>query len=291
MMASMVCASSTSRFSSSFWGCALCRSQSSSSSFVKLSSEIAMPGLGHQSLGISPLLQPEECFQIIDHASPFWAHGFPLHFVFNLATTASLKASLHHCTTQPLPSNLWSSCSLELEKWTICAHEYGMLCNSWSWLKLGFQSSRHLVGWVLVTVCSSMQFCSKVETRWVLQDSNSWQMEEALTRLWNSSVYKELGCLKFKSCVVCVLQIVEGEWQEPYSYCPRRSQDLQNFCSTKGVYWRRASPWICDSVRFMKPFDCLAFLQVELWSSVACGWRKRCKIVCSEKILTLGVMS
>ncbi|CAK9258839.1 unnamed protein product [Sphagnum jensenii] len=51
MMASMVCASSTSRFSSSFWGCALCRSQSSSSSFVKLSSEIAMPGLGHQSLG------------------------------------------------------------------------------------------------------------------------------------------------------------------------------------------------------------------------------------------------
>ncbi|CAK9221328.1 unnamed protein product [Sphagnum troendelagicum] len=50
MMASMVCASSTSRFSSSFWGCALCRSHSSSS-FVKLSSEIAMPGLGHQSLG------------------------------------------------------------------------------------------------------------------------------------------------------------------------------------------------------------------------------------------------
>jgi len=99
MMASMVCASSTSRFSSSFWGCALCRSHSSSSSFVKLSSEIAMPGLGHQSLGMSLLLQPEECFQIIDHASPFWAHGFPLHFVFNFATTASLKASLHHATT------------------------------------------------------------------------------------------------------------------------------------------------------------------------------------------------
>ncbi|CAN5971685.1 unnamed protein product [Sphagnum jensenii] len=50
MMASMVCASSTSRFSSSFWGCASCRSHSSSSSFVQLSSEIAMPGLGHQSL-------------------------------------------------------------------------------------------------------------------------------------------------------------------------------------------------------------------------------------------------